>query len=439
MAVSAELLRDSTATTAPREGGPVRHADDEWITRLFVDYEPRVRRFVHGFTRPDHVVDDVVQEVFIRAHRVRDEFPEGDPWPLLVTIARRASIDMHRRRAVRSECPTKPEILEGRRVSIGDLVGGPESLAVPTGRAAHVAEALDRMDPRYRRILVLKHVAGFKYQELADAEGLSLDGIKCALRRARHSFKQTYLALVRSRGFEAVFGPVLVPIARRLRTIRNRVAASPAVQGALNALTSASALANSMVAVAGVAAAALGGMVFVSPAAADPADARPSASVVAVADAPTQGWKGHVKVQPVAGADTTTEAVPAASIDVSSRNNATSSPAAASSPSSGGASAHVDSDDVVPVEDPPAGAHGTVGAGSDGAGASVGWSLDRDPSKDGAETESVTVVSVTCPPPEERGAVKSVACPLLEPKPTSGSGAPSPDSGEPLPELPAAA
>lgn len=432
MAVSAQLLRESARKTAASPGTVASPDVEDWLNGLFTEFEPRLRRVMQAFVRPHHLVDDVVQETFIRAYRVRDEFEEGrNPWPLLVTIARRAAIDMHRRCEVRGEWSTRQEFLEARPVSASDLIGNPETLVVPSKEVECVAEALRQIDARHGRLLVLKHGQGLKYREIADAEGISLDALKSALARARHSFKETYLAVVKSRGFEAVFGPVVFPIARRIRALRDRLVGSEAMAGAANLAIATSALANSVVALVVLGGMSLGGMVWGAHASrVVPDDPQP---VLTIAEAP-EGTGGRayarpeaLRVPPAVGAEVVAEpSAPGATVTVETPASRSGAPPASTSP---GTSVIVDSDDVVPVDNPPASAHAGAAAGSGGAGAIVGGSLDDDGDGE-ADTEPVGVVAIDCSPSEHQGAVTSTLCSGMSTTtsgPGSGSGVPGSD------------
>jgi RNA polymerase sigma-70 factor (ECF subfamily) len=52
-------------------------------------------------------------------------------------------------------------------------------------RNQHVVEALGRLDPEYRAVLVMRDVEGFDYQQMADVLGLPLGTLKSRLFRAR--------------------------------------------------------------------------------------------------------------------------------------------------------------------------------------------------------------------------------------------------------------
>ena len=62
---------------------------------------------------------------------------------------------------------------------------GPDEELERRERCQHVVEALGRLDPEYRAVLVMRDVEGFDYQQMADVLGLPLGTLKSRLFRAR--------------------------------------------------------------------------------------------------------------------------------------------------------------------------------------------------------------------------------------------------------------
>jgi RNA polymerase sigma-70 factor (ECF subfamily) len=58
--------------------------------------------------------------------------------------------------------------------------------------AAAVRECLDGLKEASRALLVLREFEGKSYQEIADAQNLSMDQVKVGLFRARHELRESY-------------------------------------------------------------------------------------------------------------------------------------------------------------------------------------------------------------------------------------------------------
>jgi RNA polymerase sigma-70 factor (ECF subfamily) len=135
---------------------------------------------------------DASQEVFLRAFRALDGFHLersfrawlcAIAWNLARDAARRA-----RRRPVR--------MLGDSAVDLPDRRGpSPFEQAAAKERAAALTEALERLPPRRRALLVLFEVEGLSYDELSQLLGCGLGTVKSKVHRARRELKDSLLAL----------------------------------------------------------------------------------------------------------------------------------------------------------------------------------------------------------------------------------------------------
>ena len=58
--------------------------------------------------------------------------------------------------------------------------------------ARFVAEVLDRLNPRHRRVLVLREIEGLDYRSIAERLGVSSSAVETLLFRARGRFREEY-------------------------------------------------------------------------------------------------------------------------------------------------------------------------------------------------------------------------------------------------------
>ena len=180
---------------------------------LYEGFAPRVRGLVRRRLNDRELVEDVVQETFLRAYRNRDALdPDRSPWPWLATVANNLCSDVLRRRLLREETTLWDDVGE-------PAAGSDVSVAAAPDRQA-VVDALTAVGDRQRRLLVMHHLEGRPYQEIASDEGLSLEAVRSLLARGRRAFKEQYLGLVERRDLL----PVAVP---GLATGRVRRALSP--------------------------------------------------------------------------------------------------------------------------------------------------------------------------------------------------------------------
>jgi RNA polymerase sigma-70 factor, ECF subfamily len=146
------------------------------------ELEERLRPFVARRV-PKSEVDDVLQDVFLRAQRaladLRDEERFG-AW--MYRVARSAIADSHRQRA-------RHPLLEGEDTEqpVTSESNAPTSLEAEL--AAYLVPLISRLPSPYREALTLTELEGLTQQAAADALGLSLSGAKSRVQRGREKLR----------------------------------------------------------------------------------------------------------------------------------------------------------------------------------------------------------------------------------------------------------
>lgn len=388
--------------------------------RLFTEFRLRVVGLVRKFVTDEDQVDDIVQETFLRAYNaglhleyVEQEDEGRSQWPWLAAVARNLSLDSLRKRRATLEDEIDEDLLD-----IGDSLDDPEVRFLASRRHQGIVEALEEICPRQRRLLILRHVQGVDYVDLARNEGISVDALKSVIARARRSFKQAYASIAEHNGLGVVVGGLVAKSRDRLRALRDRILGAP---DALNAAAAGSpALTNTIVSLAvlgavGVAGAVVGG----------PSEPTPEPTPI-VSESPAPVVQVPVVIEPA-----TIEVAADAQPDVDEVEFKTESEVTVGAPhdglgedSSTEAETAVDTDEFVPVEDPPGGAKA-------GASTSVQQndegdtmvkdtqSVDLDPPEnpvvgdEDADSGNEGSAGWDCPPPEERGVTNTVVCTAL--------------------------
>lgn len=192
---------------------------------VYREYEPRIRGLLRQKVADPELVEDLVQETFLRAYRAFDGYDSRRPlWPWLSTIASRAAMNALSKKARAAECPTEspgPEVEE-------DLCAVPDDGAyeryLAGERRRGISDALAGLNSRHRRLLLLQALEGWPYEDIADFEGVSTPAVKSVLARARRSFRDAYEQVAADRGLNVALWPLLGWIVSRLRkgTVRLR-------------------------------------------------------------------------------------------------------------------------------------------------------------------------------------------------------------------------
>jgi RNA polymerase sigma-70 factor (ECF subfamily) len=175
-------------------GDPTPLAFDEF----YASHARRVRGLIRRRVTDDAQVEDLVQEVFLRVHRVAAHFDPSRPaWPWLSTITVNVCADNARRR--RHDAAPSDDIVE-----LADRVDtqrtDPADLYEDSAQLIAIGTALRAVQPRQRRMLMRREVDGLSYEGLAAIEGVTEDTVRGLLKRARIRFRVEYETAARKGG-----------------------------------------------------------------------------------------------------------------------------------------------------------------------------------------------------------------------------------------------
>lgn len=166
-------------------------------TAAWQAFHDRLRAFVSLRVTPRADADDIVQKVFLRLHRSLPSLRKADrvgAW--LYQAARNAIVDHYRAPARRREVPSgDTRDMEG----VGGIVA-PDGDPGASERAEAVGcmrPMIERLPESYRRAIDLVELQGMSQGAAAQAEGLSLSGMKTRVQRARRRLKAALLECCR--------------------------------------------------------------------------------------------------------------------------------------------------------------------------------------------------------------------------------------------------
>ncbi len=152
---------------------------DDWVSALFEEHGKQVRSVLRRMGADAAELPDLVQNVFVAAHRRRAKLPrdaEGARRWLLNT-ARKHAANWHRLFRHHYEVLGHPELVLNAPADPID----PEAYL---GLRELLSCALDGLDAAERRILVLHHLEGEPLVELGKRLGLSKAGAHVRLQKA---------------------------------------------------------------------------------------------------------------------------------------------------------------------------------------------------------------------------------------------------------------
>ncbi len=150
----------------------------ERTRRMWDDFNRPIWRFVRARVDSDADADDVVQDVFERVHTRQTQLREDERvagW--IFRIASNAVYDHHRGVSA-AEVPAE----NLRLVAPAPVT---EDASAEELLAQCVRPFLDRLEEPYRSALRMTELEGMTQAEAADAEGISVSGMKSRVQRGR--------------------------------------------------------------------------------------------------------------------------------------------------------------------------------------------------------------------------------------------------------------
>ena len=129
---------------------------------------------------------DVVQESYLRAFRSFGGFHGSNGRPWLLTIVRNTAYSLIKKNQnahLTTTFDEKEHLLDGESAS-------PATVLEQNEESKLVRRAIDRLPDEFREILVLRHLEGLSYKEIADVTQLAPGTVMSRLARARAKLKE---------------------------------------------------------------------------------------------------------------------------------------------------------------------------------------------------------------------------------------------------------
>jgi RNA polymerase sigma-70 factor, ECF subfamily len=173
--------------------------------------------YCRRYCPPGYDPEDIAQEALAKAWSSWDRYSPARPfWPWVATIARRLCVDYWRRdeRAVARA---------GGSVALEPCTQPrPDELSEAADECRMAVSAFRRLRPDHQRIVGLRDIEGWSYEDIARFEGVTVESIRGSLRRARMSLRKSYETL--AKGGVMVGVPGLAGLVRLFQQARARMA-----------------------------------------------------------------------------------------------------------------------------------------------------------------------------------------------------------------------
>ena len=171
----------------------VMAGDEPAFAALARRYEAKLQVYVAQIVGVQEEARDLVQEAFIRVWRNLDQYDSRfrfSTW--LFRIAHNLAIDHLRRRRQPVISLERGEDDEGDEVRLdpADVRRGPLGELANRELAAALHREIAKLQPSYRELVVLRHLVGLAYNEIAELKGLPLGTVKNKLFRAHSVLRE---------------------------------------------------------------------------------------------------------------------------------------------------------------------------------------------------------------------------------------------------------
>jgi RNA polymerase sigma-70 factor (ECF subfamily) len=177
----------------------VRHAArgrEAAYRELIRRYQRPVFSLIYRMVRDRELAEDLAQETFIKVLNAIDSYrPEYKFSSWIFKIANNAAIDQLRRRALNtlsldgSPNAENAEAVEATTLQIGDPRESQLDEVTSKELGSQIEAAIGQLRPEYRSCILLRHVDGRSYEEIAQVLDLPLGTVKTYIHRARNELR----------------------------------------------------------------------------------------------------------------------------------------------------------------------------------------------------------------------------------------------------------
>ena len=186
----------------------VRLSDQEVVLMARAGREAAYRELIRRYERPifallfrmvrdRELAEDLSQETFVKALNAIESYrPEFKFSSWIFKIANNAAIDHLRRRELDtlsldgSPHAETPEAMQATALQIGARQESPLDAVEAKELGGAIEIAIGRLRPEYRSCILLRHVEGRAYEEIAEMLDLPLGTVKTYIHRARNELRQ---------------------------------------------------------------------------------------------------------------------------------------------------------------------------------------------------------------------------------------------------------
>lgn len=179
-----------------------RNGSEGAYRELIRRYQRPVFSLIYRIVRDRELAEDLTQETFIKVLNAIDRYkPQFKFSSWIFKIANNAAIDQLRRKELdtlslegRPDATTQDR-LEATAIQVGDSGESPLEEVEARELGSAIERAIAQLRPEYRACIILRHVEGRPYDEIAKILDLPLGTVKTYIHRARAELQEALAPL----------------------------------------------------------------------------------------------------------------------------------------------------------------------------------------------------------------------------------------------------
>jgi RNA polymerase sigma-70 factor, ECF subfamily len=174
-----------------------RQGRESAFRELIRRYERPVFSVIYRMVRDREMAEDLAQETFIKVLNALDRYdPKFKFSSWIFKIAHNATLDQLRKKEPEtlslegSPHARTQEQIEASAVTAVDTAESPEQYTHSRELGSEIEAAIERLRPEYRAAIVLWHIEGRPYDEIAEIMDLPLGTVKTYIHRGRNELRK---------------------------------------------------------------------------------------------------------------------------------------------------------------------------------------------------------------------------------------------------------
>lgn len=162
------------------------------LEALLREVQPQLYRYSLKMCRKPEDAEDVLQDTLLTlARSLRDFRGASSLSTWLFTITRSFCIKKRRKsKFAPDQLEPLPSVASGESSQIASTLPSPHQHAESAELWQQIKAGIQRIDPTYREVLVLRDIEGLRAKEVADIVGISVSAVKSRLHRARAQLRE---------------------------------------------------------------------------------------------------------------------------------------------------------------------------------------------------------------------------------------------------------